>query len=117
MFACVILLCVLKKCNLKYYGQKYASTDVKKQFLSSPLAVSETYSCYNISSVYVRACIMRALCMRASVRIYSGHNSTFVHGFQNNLAKLFSQMSSSAVRNICSCSVEVNVTLEGQMIK
>ena len=43
--------------------------------------------------------------------------STFVHGFQNNVAKLFSQRSSSAIRNICSGSLEVKVTLEGQMIK
>ena len=60
---------------------------------------------------------VRALCMCASVRICSGHNSTFVNGFQNNLAKLFSQRSSSAIRNICSGRLEVKVTLEGQMIK
>ena len=96
---------------------KFASTDVQKQFLSILLEVSETHSCYNFSSVYVRACVMRALCMCASVRICSGNISTFVHGFQNNLAKLFSQRSSSAIRNICSGSLEVKVTLEGQMIK
>ena len=112
MYICVTLLCVLTKRNLKYYGQKYASTDVQKQLLSSPLEASETHSCYNFISVYVRA-----LCMGASVRICSGHNSTFVHGFQNNLEKLFSQGSSNAIRNICSGSLEVKVTLEGQMIK
>ena len=117
MYTCVTLLCVLMKRNLKYYGQKYASTDVQKQFLSSPIGVSETHSCYNFISVYVRVCVVHALCTRASVRICSGHNSTFVHGFQNNLAKLFSQRSSSAIRNICSSSLEVKVTLEGQMIK
>ena len=81
-----------------------ALADVQKQFLSSPLEVSETHSSYNIISVYVCACIVHVLCMRASVRICSGHNSTSVHGFQNSLAKLFYQMSSSAIRNICSGS-------------
>ena len=103
---------MLKKCNLKYYGQKYASNDVQKQFLSSPLEVSDTHSCYNISSVYVHACIVHA-----SIRICPGHTSTFVHELQNNLAKLFSQMSSSDIRNMCSGSLEVKVILEGQMIK
>ena len=117
MYTCVTLLCVLTKRNLKYCGQKYASTDVQKQFLSSPLEVSETHSCYNFSSVFLRACVVHALCMRESVRICSGQKSTFVHGFQNNLAKLFSQRSSSAIRNVCSGSLEVKVTLEGQMIK
>ena len=102
---------------MKYYGQKYAATYVQEQILSSPLEVSETHSCYNISSVYVHACMVRASCMRASVQICLGHNSTFVHGFQNNLAKLFSQTNSSAIRNMCSGSVEVEVTLGGQMIK
>ena len=60
MYTCVTLLCVLTKRNLKYYGQKYASTDVQKPFLSSPLEVSETHSCYNFSSVYVRACVVHA---------------------------------------------------------
>ena len=64
----------------------------------------------------VCACIVRALCILASVWLCSGHNSTFRHGFQNNLEKLFSQMSSSAIRNICSGSLEVKVTLEDQMI-
>ena len=78
----------------------------RNKFLSRPLEVSETHSCYHISSVYERACIVRGLRMRASVRICSGHNSTFILGFQNNLAKLFSQMSSSAIRNICLGSLE-----------
>ena len=78
--------------------------------------MSETHTCYNISSVYVHACVVHAFCMRASVWICSGHNSTFVHGFQSTLAKLFSQMRSSAIRNICSGNLEVKVTLEGQMI-
>ena len=60
---------------------------------------------------------MSALLLRASVRICPGHNSKFVHEFQNNLAKLFSQRISSAIRNICSGSLEVSVTLKGQMIK
>ena len=60
---------------------------------------------------------VHALCMRASIRIRWGHNSTFVHGFQNNLAKLFSQRSSSDFRNIFPGNLEVNVTLEDQMIK
>ena len=79
--------------------------------------MSETHSCYNIRSVYVSACMVCALCMRASIGICSGHNSTFVQGFQNNLAKLFSDMSSSAIRNMCSGSLEVKVTLEGELIK
>ena len=79
--------------------------------------MSETYSCYNINSVYVRACIVSALCMRVSVRICSDHNSTFVHRFQNNLAKLFSRMSSSVIPNMYSGSLEVKITLEGQMTK
>ena len=38
---CVTILCVLKACNLKYFGQD-ASTDVQQEFLSSPIEVSET---------------------------------------------------------------------------
>ena len=79
--------------------------------------MSETHSCFNLSSVYVCACVVCALYMRTSVRIFSGHNSTLVHGFQNNLAKLLSQRSNSAIRNICSGTLELKVTLEGQMIK
>ena len=59
---------VLTKRNLKYYGQKYASTDVQKQFLSSPLEVSETHRCYNFSSVYVRACMRCACVVHARIR-------------------------------------------------
>ena len=82
-------VCV-EEMQLKYYGQKYASTDVQKQFLSSPLEVSETLNCYNISSGYVRACggqminscykfslvyLMHALCVHlpASSRSYLVH--------------------------------------------
>ena len=83
---------MLKKCNLKYYGQKFAPLDVQKQFLSSPLEVSETHSLYNFSSVYVRACVVHA-----SVLLCPGHNSTLVNEFQNNLAKLFPKRSSSAI--------------------
>ena len=42
---------------------------------------------------------------------------TVMHGFQNNLAQLFSLRSSSAVLNIYSGMWKVKVTLEGQMIK
>ena len=63
----ITLLCVLEKCNLKYYGQKYASTDVQKQFWSSPLEVSKARSCYNFSSVYVCACAVRACVVYARI--------------------------------------------------
>ena len=44
------------------------------------------YSCYNFSLVYVRASgFVRAIA------------STFVHGFQNNLAQLFSLTSRGAI--------------------
>ena len=59
--------------------------------------MSETHNCYNFSSEYVLAYVVRALCMHASVWICPGYNSTFVHVFQNNLGKLFSQKSSSAI--------------------
>ena len=43
--------------------------------------------------------------------------STFIDGFQNNLAQLFSFMSKSAILNIWSGRAKVKVTFEGQMIK
>ena len=42
---------------------------------------------------------------------------TFMHGFQNNFAQVFSLRCSSAIRNICLGRLEVKVTLEGQMVK
>ena len=73
-------------------------------------------SCYNLCSVYVRVC-MRALvcaCVRASgfVRAIT---STFMQGFQNNLAQLLSLRSSSAVCYVCSGILKVKVTLEGHI--
>ena len=41
-------------------------------------------------------------------------SSTFVHRFQNNMAKFFSLRSKSV---ICSVRLKAKVTLEGQMIK
>ena len=43
--------------------------------------------------------------------------STFMHGFQNNLAQLFSLTSRSAIRNICSGRLKVRVTLEGHTLQ
>ena len=43
--------------------------------------------------------------------------STYVHGFQNNLAQLVSLRSKSAIGNICSGRLKVKVTLDDQMIK
>ena len=42
---------------------------------------------------------------------------TFMHGFQNNYAQVFSLRSSSAICNICLGRLKVKFTLEGQMIK
>ena len=46
-----------------------------------------------------------------------GITSTFMHGFQDNLAQLFSLQSRSAILNICIGKLKIKVTLDGQMIK
>ena len=40
-----------------------------------------------------------------------------MHGFQNNLAQLFSLRIGNAICNICSSRLKVKVTFEFQMIK
>ena len=52
------------------------------------------HSCYNFCLVYLHA-LVRA-CMRPS-RFFWDITSTFMHGFQNNLAQLLSLRSRSAV--------------------
>ena len=77
--------------------------------LSSPLAVSE------FSSVY---CVRCAFCVRARIRLECPViTCTFVHGFQNNLALLFSLRCRGVIWNICSGRLKGKVTLEGQMMK
>ena len=46
----------------------------------------------------------------SSVELVWAITSTFMHGFQNNLAQLF-------IGNFCSGKLKVRVTLEGQTIK
>ena len=50
-------------------------------------------------------------------KLFPAITPTFMHGFQNNSAQVFSLTSSSAIRNICLGMLTVKVTLEGQMIK
>ena len=50
----------------------------------------------------------------ATFQIFQAIISTFVHGFQNNLAQLFALRSKSAILNICTGRLKVKVTLEGQ---
>ena len=61
-------------------------------FLSSPLAVSRAYSsCYNFSLVYVRCAWMLPSGFVQAV------TCTFIHGFQNYLAQLFSLKSRKVI--------------------
>ena len=52
-----------------------------------------------------------------SIEFVRAITSTFVLGFQKKVAQLFSLRSNSAIRNICSGTLQVKNTLEGQMIK
>ena len=69
------------------------------------------YSCYNLSFVYVRTLSVPCVCVRLS-RFVRAINCTCMHGFQNNLAQLFSLTSRSAIRNICSGTLKVKVRLK-----
>ena len=62
-------------------------------------------------------CVVRACVVRASVWFVWAITSTFMHGFQNNTAQMFSVRSRSAIRNICSDKLKVKVTLGAQTIK
>ena len=70
-----------------------------------------SHSCYNFSSVY-----MHALCMHLSGFVQA-ITSTFINGFQNNLAQVFSLPSRSAILNICSGQLKIKVGLEGQLVE
>ena len=57
-----------------------------------------------------------ACIVSASVRFVQAITSTFMHGFQNNLALLFSLGSKRAICNIYSGRLNIKVRLESQMI-
>ena len=65
----------------------------------------------------VCTCVVRACVVRASVWFVWAITFTFMHGFQNNTAQMFSVRSRSAIRNICSDKLKVKVTLGAQTIK
>ena len=44
-------------------------------------------------------------------------NSTFMNGFQNNFAHLFSVTSTSVIQKVCFRRPKVKVTVEGQMFE
>ena len=58
----------------------------------------------------VRACVHPSGFVRAIT-------STFMHGFQNNYAQLFSWQVEVSVETFFSDKLKVKLTLEGQMIK
>ena len=61
-------------------------------------------------------CVLRVCMQCVYVQFVLTITCTFMHGFQNNLAQLFSLRSGSAIGNICSGRLKVKVTVEGQMI-
>ena len=79
---------ILERFFDKYRG--YANFKKGPRFFETPC------SCYNFSLVYVRALCVRCACVHPSglVRVIT---CTFVHGFQNNLAQLFSLRSRNAI--------------------
>ena len=70
------------------------------------------HSCYNFSLLYVHCA-----CVHASIHLDLSCPCTFMYGFQNSLAQLFSLRNISPIRNICWGRSKIKVTLEGQMIK
>ena len=80
------------------------------------------HSLYSFSLVYMHVlCVACAWLVRACIVRLSGFfraiTCTFMHGFQNNSAQLFTLTRRSAIWNICSGTLKVKVILEGQMIK
>ena len=98
-------------CNSTLGGSLYASIEYKYSqtlgfaleykheygsFLSSPLAVKRDIAVtILLRCMCVRVC-MHA-CVRMSVRICLGHNSYFMHGFQNYLTQFLFLRRSSVV--------------------
>ena len=65
---------------------------VFKLLFVEPTCGKARHCCYNFGKVYVHACVQHA-----SVLVVQAISPTFMHGFQNYLAKLFSLRSSSAI--------------------
>ena len=95
----------------------YASIDVQNFFLSSPLEVRK----HIVVTISVQCMCEPALCVWCACVHWSGFvRAIILHlcmDLKKKLANLFFQRSSSAIQNICSGSLEVKVTPEGQRIK
>ena len=53
----------------------------------------------------------------AIIELVGAITSTFMRGFKNNFAQVFSMRSSYAIKTTCLGRLKVKDTLEGQMIK
>ena len=81
--------------------------------LRSSSAISSTCS----GRLKIKVTLEGQMMKWSKIELFRATIPTFMHGFQNNFAQLFSLKSGSVIRIICSCWLKVKVTLEGQMIK